>query len=285
VSKRYLTYLPAGYDDSQHRFPVVYMLHGLGGDETNWTVYGHLKEAADAVGLAAIVVMPDGDDGFYANGAAPVDYDACLRAKPPWNPAETPASYCVRAPRYEDYIVTDLVTDVDATYRTLAQRRSRGIGGLSMGGFGALSLGIRHADVFSAAVSHSGMDALLYTGPHPYVGGQAAMADSPASWGGQYTKKFREHVQHVFGPNLEAWRALDPAALAARLDPGVLAIRIDCGSSDDFRFEDHARHLHDVLTSRGVAHDFAIVPGGHTWAVWTATLPAGLRFLARALAS
>src|SRR5271165_2203762 len=136
VSKRYLTYVPAGYDDSQHRFPVVFMLHGLGGDETNWTEHGHLKEAADAIGLAAIVVMPDGDASFYVNGAEPVDYDACLRQRPAWNPAEPPESYCVRAPRYEDYLVADLLAEVEASYRTLRERRSRGIGGLSMGGFG-----------------------------------------------------------------------------------------------------------------------------------------------------
>jgi S-formylglutathione hydrolase FrmB len=284
VEKRYVVYLPRGYDDSQHRFPVIYLLHGLGGNETNWTQQGHLREAADGVALAALVVMPDGDDGFYVNSPAPVDYEACLRQKPPWDPGEPPATYCVRAPRYEDSIAIDLVADVDKAYRTQKARRSRGIGGLSMGGFGALSLAMRHPDVFSAAASHSGMAALLYRGPHPYAHDRAAVADAPAGWGGQYTKKFREHVQRIFGPDIEAWRAHDPAVLALRVDPSALAIYLDCGRSDEFQFEDHASYLHNLLGGRGVANEITLIPGGHNWQVWSAMLPAGLRFFAAHLA-
>jgi S-formylglutathione hydrolase FrmB len=285
VQKRYLVYLPRGYDDSQHRFPVVYLLHGLGGNETDWTQQGHLREAADAASFAAIVVMPDGDDGFYANGTTPVEYETCLHQKPPWDPRETPSTYCVRAPRYEDYVVVDVVADVDASFRTLRDRRSRGIAGLSMGGFGALSLAMRHTDVFSAAASHSGMASLLYQGPHPYVQGRATLADSMAHWGSQYTKRFREHVQRVFGSDLEVWRSHDPSVVAARLERGALALHLDCGDADDYHFEDHASYLHDLLTSRGIPHEFKIVPGAHRWEVWAAMLPSSLRFFAAQLAA
>ena len=80
VDKHYLVYLPAGYDASRPRYPVIYFLHGLGGDETNGSAR-QLAEAADAMDSQAIVVMPDGDDGFYID-RAPVDYDACLRTAP-----------------------------------------------------------------------------------------------------------------------------------------------------------------------------------------------------------
>src|SRR5262245_33284868 len=64
VDKSYLVYLPAGYEAAaDKRYPVVYLLHGIGGDETNWITYGHADEAADALGLQAIIVMPDGDSG------------------------------------------------------------------------------------------------------------------------------------------------------------------------------------------------------------------------------
>jgi len=282
VRKRYVVYVPRGYDDSEHRFPLILMLHGLGGSETNWTRQGHLTEAADAVHLEAVVVMPDGDDGFYVNGATPVDYDRCLRGRPPFS-SERPESYCVRAPRYEDYVVADLLPDVEKNYRTIPDRRARGIGGLSMGGFGALSLAMRHADLFSAAASHSGMAALLYRGPHPYVAGAAVMAESPASFGAQYSAQFRDHVRTVFGPDIENWRTYDPSLLAARLAPGALSIHLDCGASDGFHFEDQASYLNDVLGERGVQRELTIVPGIHSWDVWRATLPAGLRFFQKTL--
>ena len=68
VDKDYVLYLPGGYAaQPDARWPVIYLLHGLGGDETNWTAEGGVAAAADKLGLAAIIVMPDGDDGFYAN--------------------------------------------------------------------------------------------------------------------------------------------------------------------------------------------------------------------------
>lgn len=284
VEKRYVVYLPRGYDDSEHSFPVVFLLHGLGGNETNWTAQGHLSEAADATGLEAVVVMPDGDDGFYVNGATPSDYPACLKSRPPWTPSEEPATYCVRSPRYEDYVVRDLLSDVEKTYRTLRDRRSRGIGGLSMGGFGALSLAMRHPSVFSAAASHSGMVALLYGGPHPYVAGAVNITHSPVSFGAQYPKKFRTHLRAIFGGDIENWLAHDPAALATKLLPGSLSVYLDCGSSDDFHFEDHASYVNDVLAASGVRHELAFVRGAHDWKVWRATLPGGLRFFESTLA-
>src|SRR5688500_2062961 len=134
VDKRYLVYVPAPYTPDGPPFPVVYLLHGLGGNETNWAQHGDLVRAADQLGLRALVVLPDGDAGFYVNTNAKHDVAACLAERPPFSPAEPPASYCVKTARYEDYVVDDLLAEVDARYRTLASRDGRGIGGLSMGG-------------------------------------------------------------------------------------------------------------------------------------------------------
>ena len=283
VSKRYQTYLPAGYDGSAERFPVVFMLHGLGGDETNWLVHGNLKEIADAVPLRAIVVMPDGDAGFYVNGRPTASYDACLAEKPAWNPGEAPASFCVRSPRYEDYVTRDLVREVDARYRTIADRRARGIGGLSMGGFGTMTLAMRHPDLFGAAASHSGLVSLLYVAPHPYAAGSVRLADTPAAWGAGYPERVRDHIRAVLGPSFAEWRDHDPVTLAGRLAPGSLALYLDCGTTDGYKFQDHASHLHDVLTQRGIEHTFALAPGGHEWGYWKARLPESLRFFAAKL--
>src|SRR3569623_265607 len=79
VDKTYLVYLPEGYATSGKRYPVLYYLHGLGGDARSWFKGGHLAAAADQHGLQALVVTPAGDDGFYTAAVTPVDYDACMK--------------------------------------------------------------------------------------------------------------------------------------------------------------------------------------------------------------
>jgi len=146
-------YLPPSYATAPaRRYPVAFYLHGLTGNEADWVSLASIDVVADSLIAGGspemIVVMPDGDDGWYTNWEeAPQPYGACLvdtllnRAAP---------ALCVVQARYEDYIARDLVRHVDSTYRTLADRRHRGIAGLSMGGFGAVTLALEHPDVFSA---------------------------------------------------------------------------------------------------------------------------------------
>jgi S-formylglutathione hydrolase FrmB len=281
VDKSYVVYLPGGYSaDPAARWPVLYYLHGLGGNETNWTELGDLAGAADQLHLAAIVVMPDGDDGFYTNAAAPRDYDACLKdGSGLFDPREDRATTCVRSARYEDYIVKDLIAHVDGTYATIADRRARGIAGLSMGGFGALALAMRHPDLFSAAASHSGVDALLYEGPHPYEAGKVQLVEDVASWG-KVVEPIGAWVRAIFGTNKAMWQAHDPAFLAAQLAPGTLALYLDCGTEDIFLLNDAAAYLHDVLTARGIAHSYYIGPGRHDFDFWRQRVGHSLAFFA-----
>lgn len=283
VTKRYEVYLPGGYDTSAARYPVVFLLHGLGGNETNWLEHGDLQATADALHLGAIVVMPDGDAGFYANAASGTSYDECAKTKTPFNGAEAAESYCVRTPRYEDYLTRDLVSEIDARYRTIADKRARGIGGLSMGGFGALMLAMRHPDLYGAVASHSGLASLLYDGPHPYAPGKVVRAESPDAWGKRYPDKMRALVRGIFGPSIARWREHDPALLAAKLSPGELSIYLDCGTEDDFAFQDQASDLHAELLARNIDHTFVLVPGHHSFDLWKARLPESLRFFARTL--
>lgn len=283
VAKRYLVYVPDTYASETERYPVVYLLHGLGGDETNWSKHGDLLRVADGMGLRALVVMPDGDAGFYVDGSAPTDYPTCLGEKPPFSAGEPPDRYCVKSPRYESYVAQDLVAHVDKSYRTIASREGRGIGGLSMGGFGALVLAMRHDEVFSAAASTSGLISLRYAGPHPYQGIEKVATADPPKWGADYPERVRNHLLGVLGPSPTSWRALDPVSLAESLEPGRLALHIDCGEEDDFRFDDHARHLHDVLGARRIDHEFVIVPGRHLFDYWKARLPDLLVFFRKSL--
>ena len=280
VDKDVVVYLPAGYDaDPARRWPVFYYLHGLGGDETNWTKGGHLAEAADAVNLAAIVVMPDGDNGFYTDGVTPMDLDACLRdGTGLLDPRAPKRKTCVKTPAYATYIARDLVAWADATYRTVAAREGRGIAGLSMGGFGALQLAMRHPDVFAVAASHSGIDALLYAGPFPYAAGKVELETDPKQWGGALGP-FGAWVRGIFGPDIARWQAHDPAVLAASVTQDRPALYLDCGTEDEFYLHNGAQYLHDLLVARGIEHSWYLGPGRHDFAFWSARLPHSLAFL------
>jgi len=280
VDKDYLVYLPAGYDAApDRRWPVFYYLNGLSGNETNWVELGGMTEAADGLALQAIVVMPDGDNEFYADAVTDYDYDKCLaNGAGLLDPGAPKHRTCVRHRRYETYIVKDLVADVDATYRTIASRDGRAIAGLSMGGFGALQLAMRHKDLYAAAASHSGVDALLYRGPHPYAPGKAELlADVSHAW--SEVEPLGAWVRGIFGPDLASWQAHDPAALVATLAPGELALYLDCGTEDGFLLHDGAQYLHELLTAKHIDHAFFLGPGRHDFEFWRPRLPESLAFL------
>jgi len=124
---------PEAYDKNQHeRFPVVYLLHGYGGNYANWVKKAPaIQQLADAYEM--MVVCPDGNTGsWYLD--SPVDSS--------W--------------KFETYVGTEIPAYIDSHYRTLADRKHRAITGLSMGGHGGLYLGIRHQQTFGAAGSMSG---------------------------------------------------------------------------------------------------------------------------------
>lgn len=284
VDKTYVVYLPAGYDRSTTRYPVFYYLNGLTGSERDWTHGGHIDDAADALGLQAILVMPDGDDGFYTDSTLPIDYDACMKdGTGLFMPmVQHHATQCVRQRNYETYIVKDVVGDVDATYRTIASRDARAIAGLSMGGFGALELSMRHQDEFSAAASHSGVDALLYAGPHPYGTGIVTLVTDVSNWGRTGDPQINQigaWMRGIFGPDIANWKAHDPAYLAQKLEPGKLALYLDCGTEDDFGLDAEASYLHDLLDQRHIQHEFFLGPGHHNFEFWAPRVSKSLAFL------
>jgi len=285
VSKDYVVYLPPGYRKSTRRYPTIYMLHGLGGSEGNWTELFELDRTADRLGLEAIVVMPDGDDSFYANAASSYSYAACLHGKGTFS-TDTPTShYCVKKPRYEDYVTNDLVHHIDRRFRTLADRRFRAIGGLSMGGYGALYLAFRHPERFSIAISHSGVASLLYGGPYPYQPKRGRLVDSPRAVLDKLGQ-FRELFEQVFGDDIDNWRRHDPVALSESLEPGALDLYMDCGDADGFQLQHAAQFLSERLRARGIAHEWHLISGGkHDADLWRARVEHSLRFAAEHFAS
>ena len=281
VEKSYLVYLPAGYDDKPNaRWPVFYYLHGLTGNETNWTELGKLDAAADGLGLQAIVVMPDGDDSFYVDALAKADYDACMKdGTGLFVPhKQSKRDTCVRARRYETYITKDLVGHVDATYRTIAKREARAIAGLSMGGFGALMLSMRHPELFSAVASHSGVDSLIYMGPIPYQKGKVNLMTDAKQWGGPFIE-INRWMRGIFGDDVAYWKQYDPTTLVQKLEPGKLAIYLDCGTEDGFALHHGMQYLHDLLLDRKIEHAYYIGPGQHDFSFWSVRIVESLKFL------
>ena len=127
---KYRVWVPAGYFSGTKRYPVLYLLHGWAGDETNWSTLTKLaKYAAD---LPVIVVMPDAGNSWYVDSGS------------------------VAKDRFESYLVRDLVREVDQNWRTVSTRDGRAIAGLSMGGYGALKEALKHPEMFQFAASLSG---------------------------------------------------------------------------------------------------------------------------------
>lgn len=279
VDKQYLVYLPGGYEGSDASYPVLYLLHGLTGNERSWVDHIALQQTADDIGFEGLIVMPDGDDGFYINWASQPDYKKCLAGSRPFGRESDMATYCVKNARYEDYIAKDLVAHIDGSFRTKTSRDARAISGVSMGGYGALVVAMRNTGMFGAVGSHSGVDALLYKGPRPYARGKVELTSDPSEWidgAGVFGKYF----EGMLGRDIEYWRQRDPATLAESLDKDALAIYLDAGSDDHLELDDGAQYLAEVLTRRGIDHEFVIEPGGHDVPFFKSRIDDGLRFFA-----
>jgi S-formylglutathione hydrolase FrmB len=222
--------LPSAYEaDASRRFPVVYLLHGAGGNHTNWTGLTDVGALADEYEL--IVVCPDG-------GSTSWYFDSPLD------------------PRYqfETFIAEEVVAHIDANYRTQATRQQRAIGGLSMGGHGALFLAIRHPDVFGTALVMSG---------------GVDIRPFPNNW--DIAKRIGTIEEAP-----ERWDELTVIELARDLRPGQLAISIDCGVDDFFLGVNRA--LHAQLVEARIPHDYTERPGGHSGDYWVRCLPYQLMF-------
>lgn len=285
VRKALTVYLPPSYGrDTTRRYPVLLYLHGLGGNERNWTVAGQLHGTMDSLIAAgapeAIVAMPDGDDSWYTTAAALPDITACPADTARAEPA---ASYCVPWPHYDDYITFDVLDHLDRRYRTRPDAAHRGIAGLSMGGYGAITIALAHPELFAAAASHSGvLSPRLLPSPQgaPATSRYATQAAAFRVAAGRLWPSQRL----AFGLDSIAWWARDPATLASRLARRVQqgratwpALLIDVGVDDPW--VEHNRDFDATLTRLGAPHRYREWPGAHTWSYWRSHSVESLRFL------
>jgi putative tributyrin esterase len=241
----YCVILPPGYnEDTNRRYPVLYYFHGLGDNEQMFVRSGGfnlIEELWDRHELGNfVIVTPAGYASFFMNS-----HDGQLR--------------------YEDFFLQEFMPAIEKRYRIAARRESRGIGGISMGGYGALRMAFLHPQLFGSVSVHSA--ALMERLPAVSVG------NSPESGRLQI-------LGNVFGspPDRIFWDRNNPLTVARTADLAGMKIYFDCGAQDDYGFEAGAQALDNVLAARRIAHEFHIYPGGHNWSYFAAHLPNSFRF-------
>jgi putative tributyrin esterase len=218
-------------------FPVFYLLHGLSDDHSIWQRRTSIERYVQ--GLPLIVVMPDGGRGFYCDAEEGMAWETAL--------------------------VGDLIPFIDKMLPTVAERSGRCIGGLSMGGYGAVKLALRHPQLFCSANSHSGAMAFAH---YPLS------ADPADAFAVEFTRVIGRNP--VGGPN-------DLFALAKALEPDDRpALSIDCGTEDFLLDANRTFHAH--LDSIGYAHDYREFAGGHVWSYWDEHVQEALQFHLKSIA-
>lgn len=246
---RFTVCLPAGYETSDRKYPVVYLLHGYSDNDTGWLQFGEANQILDD-GIAnrtlppMILVLPDGGVSFYVN-----NFDQSVR--------------------YEDFFIQEFIPFIESQYRIRAEKQFRGVAGLSMGGYGSLMLTLRHPDLFVACAAFSS----------GVLTDEEAVANPDADW--------KNVFGPVFGPDLkgkerltEHFKKNNPIHLIETAEAGKyngLKLYLDCGD-DDFLYKGNST-LHIVLRDHKIPHEFRIRDGGHTWAYWRTGLPEGLKFI------
>ena len=250
MDRKYSIYLPAGYDETDQSYPVLYLLHGSGDDHTGWVQFGQVQNIADRViaeGLAGpmIIVMPDANTGTrgYFN-VIQGNFD------------------------YEDFFFKELIPHIEKTYRVRSERRYRAVSGLSMGGGGTIFYALHQPDVFAAA---------------------APLSASTGSWDiGQFKQRMsnnnglaglsEKQIADYF--NRHSIEGIIKNASEEDLKK-IRSIRwyISCGD-DDFLYEGNSL-MHIAFRKNEIPHEFRVKDGGHTWTYWRMELPLVMEFVAK----
>lgn len=244
--RKYAIYLPAAYESSDRSYPVLYLLHGAGDDQTGWVQFGEVQQIADRAildGAATpmIIVMPDAKSGKmgYFNDI-----------KGDW--------------RYEDFFFEEFIPFIEKEYRIRDSKEFRAVAGLSMGGGGSFMYALHRPDMFSSACPLS-----AYIGPLSLDDAQQAASWAQAKYDNQ--------------EELEKWYHQHNALSLVEAVPDdklkVIKWYIDCGD-DDFLFEGNSL-VHIAMRKKGIPHEYRVRNGGHSWEYWRTALPEVLGFVTK----
>jgi enterochelin esterase-like enzyme len=243
--RKFAVYLPPDYETSSRSYPVLYLLHGAGDDQTGWVQFGEVlqitdKAIKDGKATPMIIIMPDANTGQrgYFNSI-----------KGDWN--------------YEDFFFQELMPHVEKTYRIKAEKKYRAIAGLSMGGGGSFMYALHHPELFSSACPLS-----AYVGPLSLD---------------EAKKRFEATNENISEERLiEYFKRHNALSLIENLPADKKnAVRwyIDCGD-DDFLYEGNSL-IHIAMKKNEIPHEFRIRDGGHTWTYWRDSLPEVLAFITK----
>ena len=250
---RYALILPGDYPSSGQNYPVVYLLHGFGEDETGWYKGGQVQYYIDqneAATIPMIYVMPQGFNTYYVN-----KYNGHYH--------------------YMDYIVNELVPAIDSLFRTIPDAQHRAVMGYSMGGYGAMILPVKNPDVFKTSVVLSmsfRTDEQYLAEPQsvfdyqwgPIFGGTGASGEARLT---DYFKEFSPF--HFLGsPGNVSFEGIN--------------LFIDCGD-DEETLSVTSNAFHDTLRSLNIPHEYRVRNGAHTWSYWHGALPEALAYIGKAV--
>ncbi len=236
----YAVYLPTGYDTSKLRYPALYLLHGNAGNRYQWVNQGRVQQTADALIASgdippAVIIMPDAGTSWFVD----------------------------RKEKMETAVITELIPDVEKSFRVLRSREGRLVGGLSMGGYGAMRFALKYPEMFVAA-------ALL----------------SPAIYNPEPPENSSARTVGVFGaPGYDAsvWKSLNYPVLwegyLAKKNP--VPMYINSGDDDDFFIEFEAVQFYELLRKSKQPAELRIVNGAHVWPVWESTIGDALKYIFR----
>lgn len=247
MERKFAIYLPPCYETSERSYPVLYLLHGAGDDQTGWIQFGEVHRIADAAihsgdATPMIIVMPDANTGQRG-------YTNDLNGE--W--------------RYEDFFFEELMPYVEQKYRIKSQKRFRAIAGLSMGGGGTFYYALHRPDLFSSAAPLS-----------------AAVGPLKREEMDGYLRRW--NLQEAPQDRMDAWynRYSVLQLIENMPDDQRRAVRwfIDCGD-DDFLYEGNAL-VHIAMRKKEIPHEYRVRNGGHTWTYWRESLPVVLSFVSDA---
>ena len=242
--RKFAIYLPPDYDTSNRSYPVLYLLHGSGDDQTGWIQFGEVlritdNAVANGSSTPMIIVMPDantGQRGYFNQGE--------------W--------------RYEDFFFEEFMPYVEKKYRIKSEKRYRAVAGLSMGGGGSFMYALHHPELFSSSCPLS-----AYIGP-------LSLED--------FKEDLKDTISNYSEDDLQAYYERHNALSLIESVPveDIKSVRwyIDCGD-DDFLYEGNSL-VHIAMKKKGVSHEYRVRDGAHNWTYWRESLPKVLQFVSDA---
>lgn len=249
-TRHFSIYLPAGYQESERTYPVLYLLHGAGDNHTSWEQFGevsHIADKAIAEGTATpmVIVMPDAHEGYFNE----LDNS--------WHG--------------EDFFFNELIPYIEKNYRVKTDKQFRAVAGLSMGGGGAIGYALRHPDMFSAVCPLSAAP-----GPADY---DEFINRSYRRIGKERTDRQSKEIldsTYIETNLIEKFRSLKGEQLEK-----VRRLRwyFDCGDDDHLSIRLGA--MREVMDKQKIPHECRVRDGGHNWEYWRGSLPEVLKFVSK----